>query len=86
MSEPATASNGALLEARDVRKSYVLGKRTLEVLRGVSVGLIVGFANQPRTGDPIGIVVSAKAFAPYLGADLVSQLFPVAPPPEISMN
>ena len=50
------------------------------------IGLIVGFANQPRTGDPIGIVVSAKAFAPYLGADLVSQLFPVAPPPEISMN
>ena len=49
------------------------------------IGLIVGFANQPRTGDPIGIVVSAKAFAPYLGADLVSQLFPVALP-EISMN
>jgi len=39
MSEPATASNGALLEARDVRKSYVLGKRTLEVLRGVSVAI-----------------------------------------------
>jgi lipoprotein-releasing system ATP-binding protein len=37
MSEPATASNGALLEARDVKKSYVLGKRTLDVLRGVSV-------------------------------------------------
>jgi V8-like Glu-specific endopeptidase len=49
------------------------------------IGLIVGFANQPRTGDPIGIVVSAKAFAPYLGADLVSQLFPVALP-ETSMN
>ena len=39
MSEPATASNGALLEARDVHKSYVLGKRTLEVLRGVSVAI-----------------------------------------------
>jgi V8-like Glu-specific endopeptidase len=50
------------------------------------IGLIVGFANQPKTGEPIGIVVSAKAFAGYLGADLVSQLFPVAPPPEISMN
>lgn len=37
MSEPGTASNGTLLEAREVRKSYVLGKRTLEVLRGVSV-------------------------------------------------
>lgn len=50
------------------------------------IGLIVGFANQPRTGDPIGIVVSAKAFAPYLGADLISQLFPIGLPPEISMN
>ena len=39
MSEPAIASNGALLEARDVRKSYVLGKRTLDVLRGVSVAI-----------------------------------------------
>ncbi|HKP24263.1 MAG TPA: serine protease [Dongiaceae bacterium] len=50
------------------------------------IGLIVGFASAPKTGDPIGIVVSAKAFAGYLGADLVSQLFPVALPPEISMN
>jgi len=49
------------------------------------IGLIVGFANQPRTGDPIGIVVSAKAFSGYLGGDLVSQLFPLALP-EISMN
>ena len=39
MTEPAPASNGALLEARDVRKSYVLGKRTLDVLRGVSVAI-----------------------------------------------
>jgi lipoprotein-releasing system ATP-binding protein len=39
MSEPAPASNGALLEARGVCKSYVLGKRTLEVLRGVSVAI-----------------------------------------------
>src|SRR6185369_14474214 len=50
------------------------------------IGLIVGFAHQPKTGESIGIVVSAKAFAPYLGADLVSQLFPVALPQEISMN
>jgi V8-like Glu-specific endopeptidase len=50
------------------------------------IGLIVGFANEPKTGDTIGIVVSAKAFAPYLGADLISQLFPVGLPPEISMN
>ena len=37
MNEPAM--NGTLLEAREVRKSYVLGKRTLEVLQGVSVGI-----------------------------------------------
>lgn len=49
------------------------------------IGLIVGFANQPKTGETIGIVVSARAFAPYLGADLVTQRFPVALP-EISMN
>ena len=30
-------SNGALLIARDVHKSYTMGKRTLEVLRGVSL-------------------------------------------------
>jgi len=50
------------------------------------IGLIVGFANQPKTGESIGIVVSAKAFAPYLGADLVSQLFPVDLQQENSMN
>jgi len=43
------------------------------------IGLIVGFAHQPNTGESIGIVVSAKAFAPYLGADLISQLFPIVP-------
>ena len=37
MSEPATPSNGTLLEARHVKKTYVLGKRKLDVLRGVSV-------------------------------------------------
>jgi lipoprotein-releasing system ATP-binding protein len=37
MSEPGTASSGTLLEARDVKKTYVLGKRKLDVLRGVSV-------------------------------------------------
>jgi hypothetical protein len=31
-------------------------------------------------------VVSARAFAPYLGADLVSQLFPVDSDQEISMT
>lgn len=30
-------SNGTLLVARDVHKSYTMGKRTLEVLRGVSL-------------------------------------------------
>ncbi len=34
----ATATSGSpLLEARDVHKSYTIGRRTLEVLRGVSV-------------------------------------------------
>jgi ABC-type lipoprotein export system ATPase subunit len=56
MSEPIPAAgitppapNGAagkppplLLEARDLHKSYSLGHRTLEVLRGVSVGLARG--------------------------------------------
>jgi V8-like Glu-specific endopeptidase len=50
------------------------------------IGLIVGFANQPKTGEPIGIVVSAKAFAPYLGADLVSQLFPIDLPENPIVN
>ena len=50
------------------------------------IGLIVGFANEPKTGDPIGIVVSAKAFAPYLGADLVSQLLPVTPSQKFPVN
>jgi ABC-type lipoprotein export system ATPase subunit len=32
-------TNGALLVARDVHKSYTLGKRTLEVLRGVTLSI-----------------------------------------------
>ncbi len=48
------------------------------------IGLIVGFADAPKSGTTIGIVVSAKAFAPYLRAELISQLFPVGQ--EISMN
>ena len=50
------------------------------------IGLIVGFAHQPRTGESIGIVVSAKAFAPYIGADLISQLFPIVLPGELATN
>ena len=50
------------------------------------IGLIVGFADEPTTGNTIGIVVSAKAFAPYLGTDLVSQLLLPAPDQEISVN
>jgi V8-like Glu-specific endopeptidase len=50
------------------------------------VGLIVGFAVEPKSADSIGIVVSAKAFAPYLGADLISLVFPSDLPPESSMN
>jgi len=37
---PSAALPGdALLEARDVHKSYILGRRTLEVLRGVSLSI-----------------------------------------------
>ncbi|HEY1385673.1 MAG TPA: serine protease, partial [Dongiaceae bacterium] len=50
------------------------------------IGLIVGFAQQPSTGESIGIVVSAKAFAPYVGAGVVSQLFPVMPPETFPVN
>jgi len=39
MSDPVPSANGTLLEARNVHKSYSLGKRTLEVLRGVSLGI-----------------------------------------------
>jgi protease YdgD len=45
------------------------------------IGLIVGFANGPQNGGTIGIVVSAKAFAPHLGTDLISQLFPLGEAP-----
>lgn len=44
------------------------------------IGLIVGFTEQPGTGEPIGIVVSARAFAPYVGPALVSQLLSVPLP------
>jgi ABC-type lipoprotein export system ATPase subunit len=36
------ASNGALLAAHDLRKAYALGKRSLEVLRGVNLTLNSG--------------------------------------------
>ena len=38
-SMPPSAIDNALLEARDVHKSYTLGKRMLEVLRGVSLSV-----------------------------------------------
>lgn len=38
------------------------------------IGLTVGFTQHPTTGDSIGIVVSAKAFAPYIGSGLISAL------------
>ena len=50
------------------------------------VGLIVGFANAPKNGGTIGIVVSARAFAPYLGTDLISLLLPFGLLQEILMN
>ena len=36
------------------------------------VGLIVGFAAHPQSGEPIAVIVSTKAFASHLGAPLVS--------------
>ncbi len=49
------------------------------------IGLTVGFTQHPTTGDSIGIVVSAKAFAPYIGGGLISALdWP--PPAKIPMN
>jgi V8-like Glu-specific endopeptidase len=36
------------------------------------VGLIVGFSQHPRSGEPIAIVVSARAFAPYISGPLIS--------------
>jgi lipoprotein-releasing system ATP-binding protein len=45
---PSSLSNGAqpagplLLEARGLHKSYTMGRRTLEVLRGVSLGVMRG--------------------------------------------
>jgi len=37
------------------------------------VGLIVGFAAHPKTREPIAVVVSAKAFAPYITGPLISE-------------
>ncbi len=50
------------------------------------IGLIVGFTQQPGTNESIGIVVSAKAFAPFIGSDLISQLAPVTLPQDFPMN
>lgn len=43
------------------------------------IGLTVGFTNHPTTGEPIGIVVSAKAFAPYIGSGLINAAEPAIP-------
>jgi V8-like Glu-specific endopeptidase len=43
------------------------------------IGLTVGFTQHPTTGDSIGIVVSAKAFAPYVGGGLISSTESPAP-------
>jgi hypothetical protein len=50
------------------------------------IGLIVGFARHPKTDQTMGLVVSAKAFASYVGTGLVSQLFPLPAGPEFPMN
>jgi V8-like Glu-specific endopeptidase len=50
------------------------------------IGLIVGFTEQPGTGEPIGIIVSARAFASYVGSALVSQGPPHALPQPFPMN
>jgi putative ABC transport system ATP-binding protein len=44
MNESPTQSQtaGPLLEARDVRKTYIIGKRSLEVLKGVTVAIQAG--------------------------------------------
>jgi ABC-type lipoprotein export system ATPase subunit len=39
---PAPISSSALLEARDLHKSYSIGPRTLEVLRGVNISIARG--------------------------------------------
>jgi ABC-type lipoprotein export system ATPase subunit len=39
---PVAASSGALLEACDLHKSYSIGRRTLEVLRGLSISIVRG--------------------------------------------
>jgi V8-like Glu-specific endopeptidase len=43
------------------------------------IGITMGFTQHPTTGDSIGIVVSAKAFAPYIGGSLISLLPSPAP-------
>ena len=42
------------------------------------IGLNVGFGRQPKSDNSIGIVVSAKAFGPFLDGALVSFLAPVS--------
>lgn len=49
------------------------------------IGLTVGFTQHPTTGDSIGIVVSAKAFAPFVSGGLITLLDP-APSAKIPMN
>lgn len=49
------------------------------------IGLTVGFTKHPTTGDSIGIVVSAKAFAPYVAGSLISAL-DLPPPQKMSVN
>ncbi len=43
------------------------------------IGLTVGFTQHPTTGDSIGIVVSARAFAPFIGGGLISAIEPPKP-------
>lgn len=43
------------------------------------IGLTVGFTQHPTTGDSIGIVVSARAFAPFIGGGLISAVEPPLP-------
>lgn len=37
------------------------------------VGLIVGFSQHPKSGEPIAVIVSTRAFAPYITGPLISK-------------
>jgi protease YdgD len=50
------------------------------------IGLINGFDSRPNIGAPVGYIVPATAFAPYLNGPLASSRESPAQSPKISMN